>query len=206
MKVLYIITFLHSMLCRHLFDLTTNEITETNNVFETTEIEFFETTKTNLFETTVFETTEIESFETKNTEQRENKNGLKEVLKQRADLTYHLYTDIFPLTSVACSDGINGIITRWGYSDLSNMFPYVTAASFATWNSVKCGECIKITNGDKSIYVTVIDQCQVLSNKDHFDLSKEAFAELLGKDGVFRGSSNGNWEVVSNSNCKGNLG
>jgi hypothetical protein len=47
--------------------------------------------------------------------------------------------------------------------------------------------------------VTVIDQCQVLSNK-------EAFAELLGKDRVFSGSSNGNWEVVSNPNCKGNLG
>jgi hypothetical protein len=110
MKVLYIITFLHSMLCRHLFDLTTNEITETKNVFETNT--FFETTKTNFFDTTVFETTTF--FETKNTEQRENKNGLKEVLKQRTDLTYHLYTDIFPLTSVAYSDGINGIITRWG--------------------------------------------------------------------------------------------
>lgn len=48
--------------------------------------------------------------------------------------TYHLYTSGTPLTSVACSDGVNGIMTRMSYSNLSPMFPYVTAYSKTTWN------------------------------------------------------------------------
>jgi hypothetical protein len=58
-----------------------------------------------------------------------------------ARCTYHLYAPSTPLTSVACSDGANGII-KWGYKDLSPMFPYVTAWQEAAWNSPKCGDCI----------------------------------------------------------------
>ena len=123
-----------------------------------------------------------------------------------ADLTYHLYTSNFPLTSVACSDGVNGLITRWKYINLQELFPYVTAASFASWNSVRCGECIEISKNQRSIYVTVIDKCQSLSSNTHFDLSNEAFIELLGEDGIFKGSDIGNWKRVDNYYCNGNLG
>lgn len=43
-----------------------------------------------------------------------------------ARCTYHLYQPSTPLTNVACSDGDHGII-KWGYKDLSAMFPYVSA-------------------------------------------------------------------------------
>merc|ERR1711970_208429 len=43
--------------------------------------------------------------------------------------TWQPYTANQPLTKEACSDGANGLITRWHYNDLSPMFPYVTAIS-----------------------------------------------------------------------------
>jgi len=38
-----------------------------------------------------------------------------------------MYTASDSLTTVSCSDGANGLITKFGYSNLSKMYPYVTA-------------------------------------------------------------------------------
>lgn len=103
------------------------------------------------------------------------------VLSDTAIVTYHLYQKFDSLTTVACSDGANGIMS-WGYKDISNMFPYVTAWQPASWNSPQCGSCAKITWKGKFIYVTVIDQCGVINKAySHFDMSRESFTMLFGQ-------------------------
>ena len=100
----------------------------------------------------------------------------------RAYVTYHMYTPDFPLTSCACSDGQNGLITRYQQTTVQRWYPHVSAASFATWNSPECGGCYSLTadNGN-SILVTVIDQCgQQPGYSAHFDVSPDAFATLDG--------------------------
>ena len=98
--------------------------------------------------------------------------------------TYHLYNSFDQLITVACSDGQNGLMS-WGYNDLSQVFPYVTAWQGATWNSPYCGSCVKMTHKDKFVYLTVIDQCGDFDMvESHFDISKEAFYELFGDEGI----------------------
>jgi hypothetical protein len=122
-----------------------------------------------------------------------------------ARCTYHLYAASNSLSIVACSDGANGIM-KWGYKDLSPMFPYVTAWQDTTWNSPKCGTCIKITYRTKKIYLTVVDQCgkSTKPGTSHFDLSKEAFVALFGQEGIQKGTMEANFELVQPSLCKGN--
>jgi len=95
-----------------------------------------------------------------------------QVYSDTAIVTYHLYTQNDKLTTVSCSDGANGLMS-WGYNDLSQMFPYVTAWQPASWNSPQCGSCIKIDWNGKYTYVTVIDQCGMINSAySHFDMSK----------------------------------
>ena len=71
--------------------------------------------------------------------------------------SYHMYSASTPLTDCACSNGANGLITKFKYKDLSEMYPYVAAYSKAGWNSPNCGKCMKITYNGKSIFITAID-------------------------------------------------
>ena len=119
-------------------------------------------------------------------------------------VTYHPYTSNFPLTSVACSNGANGIMTKFGYTDLSRLYPNVGAASFATWNSPECGGCHKLTNvaNGKSLYITVIDQCQPIPGyAGHFDLSPVAFNQLGGAQGLHDGHFIVTYSKVSSRPC-----
>jgi len=122
--------------------------------------------------------------------------------------TYHNYYATDSLATVACSDGANGLMTRLGYSTIAPLFPYVTAASFATWNSPRCGDCIALTSGSKTIHVTVIDQCGagISGTNAHFDIAPDAFNELLGAAGVSAGHGLPSWSVVASNLCKGNSG
>ena len=100
-----------------------------------------------------------------------------------AYVTYHSYFENQPLTSVACSDGSNGLIQKTGYTSLTNeLWPYVTAWSDIVWNSPKCGACIHLqaSNGN-SVNVIAIDGCgKSNTGETHFDLSEEAFLKLFG--------------------------
>ncbi|KAH7890324.1 Cerato-platanin [Phlebopus sp. FC_14] len=64
-----------------------------------------------------------------------------------------------PLSSVACSDGTNGL--EWkGYSTLGSLpaFPYVGAVYTVTgWNSAACGTCYAVTYGSNTINVLAVD-------------------------------------------------
>jgi hypothetical protein len=112
------------------------------------------------------------------------------------------------LTTVACSDGANGIMTKFGYSNLSPMYPYVTAFSGATWNSPNCGKCVRVQGSVATVYLTVIDQCGPPpgGHDAHFDIAPTAFRELFGDAGVNAGVQIANWAFVDSSMCKGNKG
>ncbi|KAK3685386.1 Cerato-platanin [Podospora appendiculata] len=61
---------------------------------------------------------------------------------------------------VACSDGPNGLITRYGWSvqgDIRN-FPYIGGAQAVDdWDSPNCGSCWQATYNGRSIFVLAID-------------------------------------------------
>jgi len=127
------------------------------------------------------------------------------VLGEQGYATYHMYTQYDSLTTVACSDGANGLMTTRGYSDLSKMWPYVGAFSYPTpaWNSPSCGGCWQLTNSaGHSIFVTVIDHCEVVNQySKHFDLAPPAFDELCGADGKAAGNCIFTIQQASVSSC-----
>jgi len=122
--------------------------------------------------------------------------------------TYHEYSAGDSLTTVACSDGSNGLITRTGYQSISPLFPYVAAYSGATWNSPSCGDCIQLTDtkSGNTIHITVIDQCGSPPGgfDAHFDIAQPAFDTLFGNAGQNAGSGSASWSIVASGNCQGN--
>ncbi|KAK1704942.1 EC5 protein [Colletotrichum lupini] len=64
------------------------------------------------------------------------------------------------LTAVSCSDGANGLITKYGWQNQGQVakFPYIGGADvIAGWNSPNCGTCWQLTYNGKSINVLAID-------------------------------------------------
>ncbi|KAK3940844.1 Cerato-platanin [Diplogelasinospora grovesii] len=64
------------------------------------------------------------------------------------------------LTAVSCSDGANGLITRYGWQTQGDVkdFPYIAGVeAVAAWNSPNCGTCWSATYNGKTVYVLAID-------------------------------------------------
>lgn len=64
------------------------------------------------------------------------------------------------LNAVACSDGANGLETRYGYQTQGQIptFPNIGGSiAIAGWNSAQCGNCYKVSYQGNSIFVTAID-------------------------------------------------
>ncbi|KAK5636258.1 hypothetical protein RRF57_011970 [Xylaria bambusicola] len=64
------------------------------------------------------------------------------------------------MTAVACSDGTNGLITRYGWNTQGQIprFPNIGgAAVIAGWNSAQCGTCWQLTYNGRSVNVLAID-------------------------------------------------
>ncbi|KAI9573949.1 immunomodulatory protein [Boletus coccyginus] len=81
------------------------------------------------------------------------------------------------LTSVACSDGANGLMTK-GYTTLGSLptFPNIGGVYTVTgWDSAACGTCYEVTYGDMTIAVLAVDVAL-----DGFNLSEEAMNTLTG--------------------------
>ena len=101
--------------------------------------------------------------------------------QSQQSVTYdNTYDDsAFSLDGVACSDGINGLISK-GYTTLGSLpdFPYVGGASAVTsWDSPACGTCWQLTwsTNDVTINVLAVDHCA-----EGFNISEEAFNALTG--------------------------
>ena len=132
---------------------------------------------------------------------------LRGVQSNTAYITYHNYNSEDSTNSVACSDGPNGLKTRWNYDTLHPMFPYIAAVSNLSWNSPNCGVCYKLTSGRNTVHITAIDQCGFgPTGEAHFDMAPDAFMELLGDDGHQHGHGPATFQEVDNSFCEGNLG
>ncbi|KAK3326229.1 Cerato-platanin [Apodospora peruviana] len=74
------------------------------------------------------------------------------------DIQYNNSTGSLAVT--ACSDGPNGLMTRFKwktYSDVPN-FPYIGGVeAIEGWNSKNCSTCWAVTYGDRTIYILGID-------------------------------------------------
>ena len=94
------------------------------------------------------------------------------------------------LTGVACSNGVNGLLTK-GYDTLGSLptFPDVGGSSMvAGWNSTKCGSCIKLTwpPVGTPIYVTIVDTAS-----DGINLSESAMDTLTDGGAIKLGRVSG---------------
>ncbi|KAG1796034.1 Cerato-platanin [Suillus plorans] len=81
------------------------------------------------------------------------------------------------LSSVACSDGANGLETK-GYATLGSLptFPNVGGVYTVTgWNSAACGACYNVTYGGKSVAILAVDV-----SKTGFTVSESAMNTLTG--------------------------
>ncbi|KAJ4363544.1 hypothetical protein N0V83_009840 [Neocucurbitaria cava] len=63
------------------------------------------------------------------------------------------------VAAVSCSDGVNGLMTRYGWQLLGDIpsFPHVGAFPGVTWNSEECGNCYRFSYQEQFIYVLAVD-------------------------------------------------
>ena len=102
------------------------------------------------------------------------------------------------LTTVACSDGPNGLITK-GYDTFGSLphFPNIGGtAAVAGWNSAQCGSCWQLTYNGKSINVLAIDHTDA-----GFNIALEALNTLTNNQGTFLGRINATATQVASSVC-----
>ena len=107
------------------------------------------------------------------------------------------------LTTVACSNGTNGLITR-GYKTFGSLpsFPNISAAfAVSGWNSIGCGTCWQLTYANaqgakKSINVTAIDVAG-----SGFNLALTAMDTLIGGQAVHVGRIEADAVQVPASGC-----
>ncbi|THU94131.1 Asp f 13-like protein [Dendrothele bispora CBS 962.96] len=103
------------------------------------------------------------------------------------------------MTTVACSDGSNGLITRYKFhhfKDIPN-FPHIGAAqAIAGWNSSQCGTCWKLTFNGKSINVLAIDHAG-----SGFNVAQAAMDELTNGNAIAFGVVDVSATQVDVSNC-----
>lgn len=81
------------------------------------------------------------------------------------------------LSSVACSDGANGLETK-GYTTLGSLptFPNVGGVYSVTgWNSAACGACYNVTYGTNTVTILAVDV-----SKAGFTISETAMNTLTG--------------------------
>lgn len=81
------------------------------------------------------------------------------------------------LSSVACSDGVNGLETK-GYTTLGTLptFPNVGGVYTVTgWNSSACGTCYTVTYGSNTVAILAVD-----ASKVGFTISEAAMNTLTG--------------------------
>ncbi|KAF8273024.1 Cerato-platanin, partial [Lactarius quietus] len=81
------------------------------------------------------------------------------------------------LNGVACSNGPNGLASRFPtFGDIPS-FPFIGGAFDVAWNSPNCGACWALTNPATgvTINITAVDTAGA-----GFNIAKEAFDKLAG--------------------------
>ncbi|KAF2277953.1 heat-stable 19 kDa antigen precursor, partial [Westerdykella ornata] len=104
------------------------------------------------------------------------------------------------LTAVSCSDGENGLITRYGWQTQGQIpnFPYIGGfQGIAGWNSPQCGTCWAVTYKGKTINVLAVDH-----TANGFNIAKRAMDELTGGNAVQFGRVDAQAVQVVASQCR----
>ena len=102
------------------------------------------------------------------------------------------------LTTVACSDGPNGLITK-GFSTFGSLphFPNIGGAqAVGGWNSASCGTCWQLTYSGNSINVLAIDHAA-----SGFNIALEAMNTLTDGQAEFLGRVDATATQVDASQC-----
>ncbi|KAI0713557.1 Cerato-platanin [Earliella scabrosa] len=102
------------------------------------------------------------------------------------------------LTTVACSDGENGLLTK-GFSTFGSLpqFPNIGgAAAVGGWNSDQCGTCWQLTYKGRSINVLAIDHTDT-----GFNLALKAMDTLTNGQAKFLGRIDATAKKVASSQC-----
>ncbi|KAL7933327.1 cerato-platanin [Trichoderma chlorosporum] len=103
------------------------------------------------------------------------------------------------MDDVSCSDGPNGLVTRYGWQTQGAIprFPYIGgAAAIAGWNSASCGTCWQLQYSGHSIYVLAIDH-----SGSGFNIALDAMNALTGGQAVDLGRVDATATQVAVSNC-----
>ncbi|EFW99471.1 epl1 protein [Grosmannia clavigera kw1407] len=103
------------------------------------------------------------------------------------------------LTVVSCSDGTNGLITRYGWQTQGSVskFPYIGGAdAIAGWNSANCGTCWQLTYNGRSINVLAIDHAG-----SGFNIAQAAMNDLTNGQAASLGRIDATATQVAVSNC-----
>lgn len=102
------------------------------------------------------------------------------------------------LSSVACSDGANGLEKK-GYTTLGSIptFPNVGGVyTVAGWNSSACGTCYTVTYGSNTVAILAVD-----ASKVGFTVSEAAMNTLTGDSAVQLGRVDVTATQVDVSKC-----
>ncbi|KAM0555044.1 hypothetical protein ACHAPJ_006392 [Fusarium lateritium] len=90
------------------------------------------------------------------------------------------------LTAVSCSDGKNGLITKYGWKTQGNAKSYVGGVNvIAGWNSPNCGGCYRLEYKGKKINVLAIDHAAA-----GFNIGLDAMNALTNGQGAKLGRIN----------------
>ncbi|KAI1343389.1 SnodProt1 [Xylariaceae sp. FL0016] len=103
------------------------------------------------------------------------------------------------MTAVSCSDGANGLTTRYGWATQGAIpkFPYIGAAeAVAGWNSPNCGTCWQLAYGGKTITVLAIDHAA-----SGFNVALDAMNDLTNGQAVALGRVDATATQVDVSAC-----
>ncbi|KAI2470109.1 SnodProt1 [Annulohypoxylon bovei var. microspora] len=102
------------------------------------------------------------------------------------------------LTVVSCSDGQNGLITRYGWQTQGAIpAPYIGGAdSIAGWNSPSCGACYELSYNGKVINVLAIDHAA-----SGFNIALDAMNALTNGQAVALGRVDATTRQVDVSAC-----
>ncbi|GAP91833.1 putative Epl1 protein [Rosellinia necatrix] len=103
------------------------------------------------------------------------------------------------LTAVSCSDGPNGLITRYGWQTQGQIprFPNIgAAAAVAGWNSASCGTCWRLTYNGRSVNVLAVDHAGA-----GFNIALRAMNDLTNGQAVALGRVEATATQVAVSNC-----
>ncbi|KAF3073417.1 protein SnodProt1 precursor [Trichoderma harzianum] len=103
------------------------------------------------------------------------------------------------LNVVSCSDGPNGLETRYHWSTQGQIprFPYIGGVqAVAGWNSASCGTCWKLSYSGHTIYVLAVDHAAA-----GFNIALDAMNALTGGQAVALGRVSATASQVAVKNC-----